>query len=64
MEFRDYLKTLGDERAAELFGVKPRTVRSWRFGERAPRLRQARTIVERTQGAITLAEIYAPPTKQ
>lgn len=57
--FQAYLRELGDARAAELFGVKPRTAKSWRRGERYPRPAQARVIAERSP--VTLHDIYGSP---
>jgi DNA-binding transcriptional regulator YdaS (Cro superfamily) len=59
MLLSDFIKQLGDEAAAELFGVKPRTAQSWRLGERFPRPKQAREVVERTKGEVSLEEVYA-----
>ncbi len=58
MLLKDYLKKVGDEQAAQVLGVKQRTVQAWRLGQRLPRTKAARQIVERTGGAVTLDEIY------
>jgi DNA-binding transcriptional regulator YdaS (Cro superfamily) len=62
MTLTEYLKTIGDERAAAKFGVTPRRISSWRLGERQPRPAMARRIVEMTDGLLTLSDIYAAPT--
>jgi hypothetical protein len=50
------IQNLGDEQAARLFRVKKRTAMSWRLGERRPRPKQARVIVENSN--ITFDDIY------
>jgi DNA-binding transcriptional regulator YiaG len=56
MNLIDFLQKVGDEKAARLFGVAPRTVRSWRVGARSPRKRTAAVIVKRSP--VTYAGIY------
>lgn len=51
-----YLDQLGDEAASILFGVKPRTILSWRRGDRIPRPKQARVIVKKSP--LTMEDIY------
>lgn len=58
MKFKTYIQQHGDEKCAQIFNVKPRTVASWRRGERYPRPEQARNIVEKTFGEVTLSDIY------
>lgn len=48
MKLIDYIKETGDAKCAKLFGVKVRTVRSWRLGERFPRPAQAQVIVKKS----------------
>lgn len=55
----EFIESVGDEAAAELFGAKVRTVQSWRRRERYPRPEQARQIVEATGGAVDFAGIFA-----
>jgi len=59
MTLIEYIRREGDLSCAVLFGVKLRTIGSWRRRERQPRPTQARRIVEATGGAVTMAEIYA-----
>ncbi len=59
MDLKTYLKQVGDSEAARLFGVKPRTILSWRLGERHPRPLHAARIVEITQGKVSYEGIYA-----
>lgn len=61
MELKKYIQKQGDDKCAQLFNVKPRTVASWRRGERYPRPDQANLIVEATKGEVTLAGIYSSP---
>ena len=54
--FQAYLRAIGDEEAANVLGVKPRTVKSWRLGDRIPRPTQARVIVSRAP--VSMSDIY------
>lgn len=56
MDLIEYLEKMGDEKAANLFGVKKRTVMSWRLRERTPRPKQAQIITERSP--VTMEGIY------
>lgn len=56
---KDFLCELGDEAASELLDVAPRTVASWRRGERLPRPAQAARIVRVSNGRVDYAGIYA-----
>jgi hypothetical protein len=58
MTLSDFIKSKGDEAAAELFEVPVRTVMSWRLQDRRPRPSTAHRIVEKTAGAVTLDGIY------
>lgn len=58
MRLSEYIKKHGDERCADLFGVKARTVASWRRGERFPRPSQANRIIRLTDGAVSFDDIY------
>jgi len=57
----EYILRIGDEAAAELFGVKPRTVAAWRRGERIPRPAQAKRIVAAARGELSYESIYRSP---
>lgn len=58
----DFIARLGDEKAAELFGVKLRTVQSWRRRERMPRAEQARRIICAADGEVSYAGIFGDLT--
>lgn len=58
MDFKKYLTELGDDEASTRYKTKPRTVASWRRGERVPRPEKARLIVRIEQGKISLSDIY------
>lgn len=60
MELSKYIEQVGDDVAAKLFKVKPRTAASWRRKERHPRPSQANTIVRATKGEVSFADIYGP----
>lgn len=56
----EFIAQVGDEAASELFGVKVRTVQSWRRRERLPRPDQANAMVQASSGQLSLESIYAP----
>lgn len=57
-----FISEVGDECAAEMFQIEPRTARAYRLGERMPRRKTARLIIESTKnhphGPITYEGIY------
>lgn len=58
MKLSDYIKKVGDKKAAEKFGVQERTAASWRRGERIPKPRKAQEIVELLDGLVSLEGCY------
>jgi len=56
MNLKQYLEKLGDAKAAKKFGIKERTIRSWREGDRTPRPEHARLIV--SLSPVTMKGIY------
>ena len=58
MSLSAYIEKIGDAKAAKLFGVKIRTVASWRRGERIPQPKRAAIIVRASRGVITLEDIF------
>jgi hypothetical protein len=63
MNLAEYIKDVGHEEAAKLFGVSIFTVKSWRWGLRTPRPAKANEIVRLTGGAVSLAGIFATNDK-
>ena len=63
MDLPTYIEAHGDEAAAQLFGVKVRTVASWRRGERWPHPNKAREIETATKGRVSFSEIFATPRR-
>jgi DNA-binding transcriptional regulator YdaS (Cro superfamily) len=59
MNLATYIKAIGEDAAANLFGVSVYTVRSWRQFSRYPRPEKAREIVQRTGGKVSYEAIYA-----
>jgi hypothetical protein len=55
----EFIASMGDDKAAALFDEPVRTVMSWRHGARRPRPAKAQKIVERSEGKVTFADIYA-----
>ena len=41
MTLKQYIEFVGEEAAAELFGAKRNTVRSWRYNQRQPSIKEA-----------------------
>lgn len=58
MDLPSFIRSLGVDKAAELFDESPRAVRGWMYGERVPRPAKAKKIVQRSKGRVTLATIY------
>ena len=56
--FIDYISFLGDRKAAEDWGVSIHTVRSWRYGNRQPSIRQAKEIIKATEGRLNFESFY------
>lgn len=63
MELAVFIQKQTDEVAAKIFGVKKRTVSSWRRLERAPAPSQSLSIIEKTDGQIDWKGIYHPYAK-
>ena len=58
MKLTEYIKPIGNEAAAKLFGVKKSTLRSWLYTSRHPRPATANKIVKVTGGKVSLKDIY------
>jgi len=58
MKLKDYITTVGEDLASELFNTKQRTIKSWRLGERVPNRTKAKLIERATKGKVTFIECY------
>lgn len=58
MKLTEYIASIGDTEASQLFGIKERTAKSWRLGERRPRPEQAKEIVRLTRNLVKLEECF------
>jgi DNA-binding transcriptional regulator YdaS (Cro superfamily) len=58
MTLSKFIESIGDDKAAELFGVSRRCASSWRQGTRSPRKEKAKQIVKKTDRKVTLEGIY------
>jgi len=58
MTLPDYIKKHGDEKCANLFGAKLRTIGSWRRRERYPRRDKAQEMVVASKGELTMTGIF------
>jgi hypothetical protein len=54
----EFITAHGDDVVAGWCGVKARTAGSWRRGERLPRPEKARVLVGKSQGRLTMVDIY------
>lgn len=59
MDLRDYIEKHGIPACSEKWGVSARRVKSYRYGERQPKPRLAKVMVEMSGGELSLAEIYS-----
>lgn len=48
MNLKDFIASVGDEKAAKMFGVKIRTAAAWRRGERIPHSTHAKRIMKKS----------------
>lgn len=60
VDLPDWIKARGVEAVAELLGEEPRTVRSWLYLKRSPRIGPACKIVARSGGLVDFNGIYMP----
>lgn len=59
--FSDYLARIGsDAEAARILGVTERRVRSWRYRERHPRVRDIPQLIRRSGGELSLDSFFEP----
>lgn len=54
------ISDMGAEEFADRFGVSVRASKSWQYGERLPRARQAQRLVDKSNGTLSLTMIYQP----
>lgn len=59
MTLVEYIRKHGDAFCAQKFGVKERTIASWRRGENFPRAKKAVEIIAETGGELTMDGIFA-----
>ena len=59
MTLKEYIIKRGEYPLAKELGVSPDTVKSWRYGNREPRPRQAKKLILMTGYAMTWEDIYA-----
>ncbi len=60
MTLKEWIRLVGDDQAARVLRIKPRTARSWREGQRAPRPKDALKIERTLRGKVSFSEIYGP----
>lgn len=58
MRFRDYIIKHGIDACATKWGMTPRAVKGYRYGERMPRPDDAIKIAAASNGELTLSDIY------
>ena len=67
MKLNYFIRAIGINGAADLFGAKQATVKTWLYGYRQPSPDQALNIQRKTKGheigeVLTIADIYELPT--
>ena len=60
MTLKEYIIKRGEGPLAKEMGVSVDTVKSWRYGNRAPRPKQAKKLILMTGYAMTWEDIYGP----
>lgn len=60
MTLKEYIIKRGELPLAKDLGVSVDTVRSWRYGNREPRPKQAKKLILMTGYAMTWEDIYGP----
>jgi hypothetical protein len=58
MNLQEYISALGDDAAAKVLGITPRSAKAYRLGMRTPRPAKANAMVKRSRGKLTLQAIY------
>ncbi len=60
MDIREFLfrKNMSRRELSEVLGVCYHTISNWQKGTRAPRLSQAKKLIEYSKGLITLDDLY------
>ncbi|RKZ84709.1 MAG: hypothetical protein DRQ39_08010 [Gammaproteobacteria bacterium] len=59
MTLINYIKDLGNARAAIALDVKIRTIASWRYDKKVPKPQVALNIEKATQGLVTFRDCYS-----
>tara|TARA_B100001063_G_C16518214_1_gene430319 strand:+ start:373 stop:570 length:198 start_codon:yes stop_codon:yes gene_type:complete len=60
MELKDYIKFVGQKKAAVIFDCSEASCKSWRYGYKQPTINQAKKIITATHGLLTYDSIYGP----
>lgn len=58
MNLCEYIEKYGLERCARLWDMSPRRVKSYKYRERMPKAADARMMVERSNGELTLEGVF------
>jgi DNA-binding transcriptional regulator YdaS (Cro superfamily) len=58
MTLKEWITKVGDAEAAKRLGIKERTVKSWRLGERMPRPAKVRDIAKITGNRVSFKECF------
>ena len=56
----DFINMNGVNDVASRFEVSVHTVRSWKYGNRQPSVKQAKRIIKQTEGRLDYESIYGP----
>ena len=58
MNLQKFIEEIGDDAAADLFDIKPRTAAAYRRGERQPPPKKAEEFCEKANGRLDMGSIY------
>lgn len=61
MDLPTYIRQRGIDSSAALFGVSRHTTHSWLYEQRKPRPTKAAEIERKTEGVVTMREIFPEP---
>jgi|TARA_R100000426_G_scaffold22823_2_gene19688 glucose-6-phosphate 1-dehydrogenase len=60
-KLNEYIKHLGMATSVETFEVSLATIKAWRWGYRKPSVKQAKRIIQKTNGKLDYESIYGCP---
>jgi hypothetical protein len=58
MTLSEYIKEIGEQNLADLIGVSRTTTKSWRYFVRTPKVKQAKKLINISNGLLDWESIY------